>query len=189
MAAPRDPKPIDPENLASAQDAFIAAWGQMGSTWGISRTMAEIFALLYITGAPLNTDEVMDRLRISRGNASMSLRALLDWGIVSKVHKRGDRKEYFEAQQDVYALSRAVVRERLRREIHPILASLFEIRDLTADEQRTAGDVRPEDVEAHNRRLDQLLQLTEMIDKIGQRFVEAEGKGLRAAANLLSKVV
>src|SRR5690606_4668160 len=97
--ATRSPRPITPDDLTAAQDAFIASWGQMGSTWGISRTMAEIFALLYIIGAPLNTDEVMDRLRISRGNASMSLRALLDWGIVFKVHKRGDRKEYFEAQQ------------------------------------------------------------------------------------------
>ncbi|MGQ0627727.1 MAG: GbsR/MarR family transcriptional regulator, partial [Phycisphaerales bacterium] len=101
-----------PGPLLDGQDRFIAAWGQMGSTWGISRTMAEAHALLYITGQPLCTDEVMERLKISRGNASMSLRALLDWGIIRRASKRGDRKEYFEAEQDVWTLLKAVVRER-----------------------------------------------------------------------------
>ncbi len=74
--------------IREAQDRFIAAWGQMAGAWGISRTMAEVHALLYITGESLNTDEVMDRLQISRGNASMSLRSLLDWGIVERAHRR-----------------------------------------------------------------------------------------------------
>ena len=69
----------------------------MGQTWGINRTMAEIHALLYITGQPLCTDDVMERLNISRGNASMSLRALCDWGIIRRLHKRGERREYFES--------------------------------------------------------------------------------------------
>ena len=77
--------------LAESQDRLIAAWGQMGSTWGISRTMAEVHALLYITGQALCTDDVMARLSISRGNASMSLRALVDWGVVQREHRRGDR--------------------------------------------------------------------------------------------------
>lgn len=77
--------------------------GTDGQRWGISRTMAEVHALLYITGEPLCTDDVMDRLQISRGNASMSLRALQDWGIVTRTHKRGDRKEYFLTESDVWA--------------------------------------------------------------------------------------
>ncbi len=173
--------------LAKAQDEFIGAWGQMGSLWGISRTMAEIHALLYITGQPLNTDEVMDRLQVSRGNASMSLRALVDWGIVTKVHKRGDRKEYFEAEQDVWAMSRKVIRERLRREIHPVLASLFEIRDETANLAAFADTPRAT-VEAHNRRLDTLLDLVQMVDRLGERFVGSEGKGLKLAASVLAKI-
>src|SRR4026207_2034820 len=81
------------QQLNTAQDLFIRRWGEMGQTWGINRTMAEIHALLYITAQPLCTDDVMERLNISRGNASMSLRALCDWGIVRRLHKRGERRE------------------------------------------------------------------------------------------------
>ena len=99
--------------LREPQDRFVSVWGQMGSAWGISRTMAEVHALLFITGEPLCTDEIMDRLEISRGNASMSLRALTDWGVVTRTHKRGDRKEYFRAEQDVWAMFRVIVFTRL----------------------------------------------------------------------------
>src|SRR5215831_1404507 len=89
------------QQLVTAQDLFIRRWGEMGQTWGINRTMAEIHALLYITARPLCTDDVMDRLNISRGNASMSLRALCDWGIIRRMHKRGERREDFAALGDV----------------------------------------------------------------------------------------
>lgn len=185
------PGPITAAQLVKAQDEFVAAWGQMGSSWGISRTMAEVHALLYISGRAMNTDEVMERLRISRGNASMSLRSLVEWGIVQRVHKRGDRKEYFEAEQEVWALARTVIRERLRREILPMLATLFEIRDETGEAAVAAeGEAVPSAmVAAHNQRLDQLLDLVQTIDRLGERFVGSEGKGLRLAASLLSKVV
>ena len=81
--------------LLKAQDRFIDAWGRMGSVWGISRTMAEVHALLFVTGEPMCMDDIMDRLRISRGNASMSLRALLEWGVVSKAPRRGERRDYY----------------------------------------------------------------------------------------------
>jgi DNA-binding transcriptional regulator GbsR (MarR family) len=145
----------------------------------------------------MNTDEIMERLRISRGNASMSLRSLVEWGIVQRVHKRGDRKEYFEAEQDVWALARTIIRERLRREILPMLATLYEIRDQTgeaaagasATAAASAEQVPAEDVAAHNQRLDQLLELVQTIDRLGERFVGSEGKGLRLAASVLSKVI
>src|SRR4051812_21109917 len=86
-------RPTPPKGeLRVAQDLFIRRWGEMGQTWGINRTMAEIHALLYITAQPQCTDDVMDRLNISRGNASMSLRALCDWGIIRRLHKRGERR-------------------------------------------------------------------------------------------------
>ncbi|MCC6321861.1 MAG: MarR family transcriptional regulator [Phycisphaerales bacterium] len=191
----RVPAPkISAAKLAQAQDDFLAAWGQMGPSWGISRTMAEVHALLYIGGRPMNADEVMDRLRISRGNASMTLRSLIEWGLVQRVHKRGDRKEYFEAEQDVWTIARTIIRERLRREILPVLATLYEIRDQTGDEtahaaQEGGGIVAPDVVAAHNQRLDRLLELVQMLDKLGERFVGSEGKGLRLAATVLSKVV
>lgn len=195
-----DPVPDDPARpaprhpaLAEAQDRFIAAWGQMASSWGISRTMAEVHALLYITGEPLCTDDVMDRLQISRGNASMSVRALLDWGIVSRTHKRGDRKEYFAAESDIWSMFRAVVRERIRREVDPLLASLYEIRDLTSLEgARGRGGAatleQKHHLVEHNRRLDAMLEFFRTLEKLGERFVSPAGHGLRIAASVLNKV-
>jgi DNA-binding transcriptional regulator GbsR (MarR family) len=192
--APRGRHP----NLIEAQDRFIAGWGQMGSSWGISRTMAEVHALLYVTGEPLNTDDIMERLQISRGNASMSLRSLLDWGIVSRAHKRGDRKEYFEAEQDVWTMFRAVVRERMKREVDPLLASLYEIRDLTSLERLRAGvagqkaamgsEERHAALE-HNKRLDAMLEFLQTLEKLSHRFVSPAGRGLQAAASVLNKVI
>ncbi|MBL0928283.1 MAG: hypothetical protein IBJ11_11640, partial [Phycisphaerales bacterium] len=127
--------------ITEAQDRFIATWGQMGSAWGISRTMAEVHALLYITGQDLCTDDVMDRLQISRGNASMSLRGLQDWGLIDRVHKRGDRKEYFRAESDVWTMFKTIARERKKRELDPVVASLYEIRDLTGPARAPAAKV------------------------------------------------
>ncbi len=188
---PRDEATISRERLIQAQDRFVQAWGQMGPSWGISRTMAEVHALLFIVGGPLNTDEVMERLRISRGNASMTLRSLLEWGIVARVHKRGDRKEYFEAEQDVWSLARKIMRERLRREILPTLTTLHEIRDLTGSAASESGADRVLSMELarHNDRLDAMLELITTLDRLAERFVGSEGPGLKAAAKLLSKIV
>lgn len=189
--APEHQSPLDLP-LVEAQDRFIAAWGQMGAAWGISRTMAEVHALLYITGNPMNADEIMERLQISRGNASMSLRALLDWGIVFRAHKRGDRKEYYTAEQDVWALIRAIVRERMKREIDPLLASLFEIRDMTSTERSRlpapASKAEAEALKEHNERLDSMLEFLQTLEKLSQRFVSPSGRGLRLAATVLNKV-
>lgn len=176
-----------PPALREAQDRFVAAWGQMAGAWGISRTMAEVHALLFVTGQAMNTDEIMDRLQISRGNASMSLRALLEWGIVSKAHRRGDRKEYFQAEQDVWAMFRAIVRQRLKREVEPLIAQLHEIRDLTADRPGAAAGPDPQR-SAHNARLDELLDFFVTVDQLGQRFASPQGRGLRAAAKMLARI-
>src|SRR5262245_11098719 len=188
-----------PAALTQAQDRFVAVWGQMAGAWGISRTMAEVHALLYITGEALCTDDIMERLQISRGNASMSLRALMDWGIVERAHKRGDRKEYFEAEQDVWTLFRAIVRERLNREVDPLLASLYEIRDITAPlERRGKGrpdakaevmtDEQRDAVGAHNKRIDSMLAFFQTLERFGQRFVSPAGRGLQVAATLLNRI-
>jgi DNA-binding transcriptional regulator GbsR (MarR family) len=177
--------------LREAQDRFIAIWGQMAGAWGISRTMAEVHALLFISGDGLNTDEVMERLQISRGNASMSLRALLDWGIIERAHKRGDRKEYFRAEQDVWAMFRAIVRERLKREVDPLVASLYEIKDQTS--ARSGVGARGSDeterlaLEQLDNRLDEMLSFFKTVEGMGTRFVSPTGRGLLAAASLLAK--
>src|SRR2546429_1427926 len=112
------------QQLRVAQDLFIRRWGEMGQTWGINRTMAEIHALLYIVAQPLCTDDVMDRLNISRGNASMSLRALCDWGVIRRMHKRGERREYFESLSDVWEMFSIIAAERKRREMDPVLETI-----------------------------------------------------------------
>lgn len=168
---------------ASRRDAevrFIEAWGRMGSVWGISRTMAEVHALLYVTGEPLCTDDIMERLEISRGNASMSMRALLGWGVVSRTHKRGDRKEYYTAEQDVWAIFRAIVRERLKREVDPLLANLHEIRDDLGPQIDAADPLRS--------RLAAMLEFLELVSGLGQQFTGPSGMGLQAAASMLSEL-
>jgi DNA-binding transcriptional regulator GbsR (MarR family) len=146
--------------------------------------------LLYITGKDLCTDDIMERLQISRGNASMSTRALVDWGIVSRVNRRGDRKEYFQAEQDVWAMFRAIVRERMNREVDPLLASLHEIRDMTGAE--TSGGKPPpelrEQIAGQKERIDAMLEFFVTLEKLGARFVSPSGKGLQLAASLLSKM-
>src|SRR5947207_9712676 len=172
--------PVSQAALSKAQEQFIQSWGQMGPSWGVSRTMAEVHALLYNTGQPLNTDDVMERLHISRGNASMSLRALVEWGLIARVHIRGDRKEYFQADQDAWSMARTVIRERLRREILPLLAALYDIRDQTGEHAEAAPRVKADDqapaeaVATHNQRLDELVSLIQTIDRLGERFVGSE---------------
>ncbi len=206
--------------VREAQDRFVAVWGQMGGAWGISRTMAEVHALLYITGEALCTDDVMERLQISRGNASMSLRALLDWGIIARAAgpavkiegERVDRREYFRAEQDVWAMFRAIVRERIKREAEPLLASLYEIRDMTPGEACTGKassgrsladtlsggksgllevgmDAPNRGIAEHQRRLDDLVEFFEMLETLAQQFVSPAGQGLRLAARALTSVM
>ncbi|MEM9082787.1 MAG: MarR family transcriptional regulator [Planctomycetota bacterium] len=177
---------LNPEDrtIREAQDRFIDTWGRMGSAWGISRTMAEAHALLYITGLALNTDEVMERLEISRGNASMSLRALQDWGLVERVHKRGDRKEYYQAESDVWTIFRTIAEQRKKRELEPVVASLYELRDMTKD-----GSKRDKVVKHHNERLDSMLEFMQTLDTLSSQLVSPEGKGLKLALTLLSKAM
>lgn len=169
--------------LLEAQDRFIASWGRMGSVWGISRTMAEVHALLYITGEPMCTDEIMDRLRVSRGNVSMSVRSLLEWAVVEKVRQPGDRKEYYQAEQDVWSMLRAIARERIKREVDPLLDALDEIGELSPQ----VGSNSPEDVIALHHRLDEVREGFGLITTLTHKFAGPRGAGLQTAAKLLAK--
>jgi len=173
--------------LRESQDRFIEIWGNMGSTWGIQRSMAEVHALLFIVGEPMNTDEIMERLHISRGSASMSLRSLVEWGVVGRIHKRGDRKEYFQAEQDVWQMFRIIVRERKRREIDPLRAALADCRDVTAP-VLASGHAEPA-VRDHQRRVEEMMEFIELITMLTEKFTGPSGKGLRMAAGLLRKGV
>ena len=107
-----------------AKKQFIQSWGTFGSDWGISKAMAQIHALLLISPRPLCTDEIMEELQISRGNANMTIRSLMNWGIISKVIVPGERKEYFSSEKDLWEMVKKVIHERKRKELEPIAKML-----------------------------------------------------------------
>jgi DNA-binding transcriptional regulator GbsR (MarR family) len=110
-----------------AKNKFVQTWGALGSQWGINKTMAQIHALLMVSNDPISMEDVMEELQISRGNASMNLRALMDWGIVYKEYKAGERREFFTAEKDLDELAVKIARERSKREIRPALKVLKEV--------------------------------------------------------------
>lgn len=112
------------KTLQQVRDEFVTQWGVMGTQWGINRTMAQIHALLMTSREPMSTDEVMDALQISRGNAHTNLKELVNWGLVRIVTKRGERREYFEAEKEVWEMFRRICQERKRRELDPALEVL-----------------------------------------------------------------
>jgi DNA-binding transcriptional regulator GbsR (MarR family) len=132
---------ICPMELAEAKLKFIEAWGKLGSEWGINRTMAQVHALLLISPDALTTEEIMEQLSISRGNANMTLRDLISWGLVEKQHKAGERKEYFFAEKDTWAIARQVAQERKKRELDPMLKILNELSTLRAT--RKTRNIKP----------------------------------------------
>lgn len=125
-----------------AKKKFIQAWGTLGSNWGINKAMAQIHALLLISTDALSTEEIMDELQMSRGNVNMNLRALMDWGIVRKHHKVGERKEYFSTGKDIWELAKQVSRERRRREIEPILNVLAEVQNVSGDNKKAVTEFK-----------------------------------------------
>lgn len=110
-----------------AKEKFISTWGSLGTLWGINKAMAQIQALLFISTKPLTTEEIMEELQISRGNTSMNVRQLIDWGIVTKTLKSGERKEFYTTEKDVQELARIVAKERSRRELQPVIKTLKEV--------------------------------------------------------------
>ena len=119
--------------LKEAKEKFISTWGTLGSLWGINKAMAQIHALLFVSPKPLSMEDIMEELEISRGNASMNLRGLMDWGIVFKVNVPGERKEFFTSEKDVTELSRQIAKERSRRELQPTIRVLKDISNIEDD--------------------------------------------------------
>ena len=114
------------KELTPVQQKFILHWGEMGTRWGINRTVAQIHALLYISEKPLNAEEIATTLGVARSNVSTSLRELQSWRIIKLVHVLGDKRDYFESMKDVWEMFRLVLEERKKREIDPTLAVLRE---------------------------------------------------------------
>jgi len=184
---PAPPASPAEQELVTAQDLFIRRWGEMGQTWGINRTMAEIHALLYITARPLCTDDVMERLHISRGNASMSLRALCDWGIVRRMHRRGERREYFESLGDVWEMFSLIAAERKRREMDPVLETIRQCQQMLDEGHLGKSAAKREDVQATRQRLAGMEEFMEVTNKIFQQFIGNARSGLTRVVKVLLK--
>ncbi len=172
------------EPVLAATTLFIRRWGEMGATWGISRTMAEIHALLYLASDPLCTDDVMEQLSISRGSASMNLRALGNWGLVQRVHRRGDRKEYFEAEKDVWQMFETILRERRRREVLPIVETIERCLALLSDGKRNNDGTKVKDLNEQEKRFRDILEFCDILNtftELMSKVSRDEAKPLAAA--------
>ena len=113
--------------LKDAKKEFIQTWARLGAEWGINRTMAQVHALLLVTDRSLTTDEVMEELSISRGNANINLRELMNWNLIYRATIPGNRKEYFRAEKDIWEIAKRIARERKKREIEPLLRELRQL--------------------------------------------------------------
>lgn len=177
---------MPPDPIQAARNLFIRRWGEMGASWGISRTMAELHALLYLAPEPLCTDDIMDQLSVSRGSASTNLRELVNWGLVQRVHRRGDRKEYFEAEKDVWQMFETIVRERRRREVQPIVETIERCTEMV-NEGRRMGRVREEGLEEHMKRYSDILEFCEVINSLINLLGRMGRSGLVAVAEEVRK--
>ncbi|MCB0661740.1 MAG: transcriptional regulator [Saprospiraceae bacterium] len=110
-----------------AKDKFIQAWGTLGTDWGVNRTMAQIHALLLISPESLCAEDIMEELKISRGNANMNIRALMSWGLVKKELRPGERKEFFFAEKNMMEVVKKIVSQRKKKELEPMLQALEEV--------------------------------------------------------------
>lgn len=117
------------KNLTSAMQDFILHWGEMGSKWGINRTVAQIHALLFLSPKPLNAEEIAETLSVARSNVSNSLRELQGWGIVRIAHVMGDRRDHYESMKDVWEMFQIILDERKKRECDPTLVTLRRIHE------------------------------------------------------------
>ncbi len=145
--------------LEEAREKFIQAWGALGTNWGINRTMAQIHALLLIAPESLSADEIMEALNISRGNANMNIRALINWGLVKKEHKPKERREYFFAEKDIWQVAKQVIIERRKRELKPVLKVLKELKEVD-------GGQNDAEVKAFIHSVNNMEKIVEQTDKI-----------------------
>ncbi len=149
-----------------AKQNFIQAWGTLGSSWGINKAMAQIHALLLLATEPLCAEDIMDQLQMSRGNVNMNLRALMDWGIVKKEHRVGERKEFFSTGKDVWELAKQVSKERRRREIEPILNVLGEVQNVTGDNKKEVAEFK--------KVTSDLFDFTHKVDGMIEKFTKSD---------------
>lgn len=171
-AAPADP-------LSPIRRRFVMHWGEMGSRWGVNRTVAQIHALLFLAGRPMDAEEIAATLYVARSNVSTSLRELQNLNLVRAVHLVGARREHFDTSRDVWELMRTVVRERKAREFDPTVGVL---RELQADPAFAAEDADVRD------RVAQTLELMQAMSGWGEQMLKLEPKTLMKVMKLGAKI-
>ena len=154
--------------LEEAKRNFVEAWGILGTNWGINRTMAQIHALLMVSEQPLSTDEIMEILDISRGNANMNTRALIDWGLAERKIKLGERMEFFVGEKDIWKVAVKIIRERRKREIDPLRATLRDLKMIDDKEEKK------EEYQKFMKLLNDIDGFADSADKITDKMVLAD---------------
>lgn len=175
------------ENFQTARRDFISLWGQMAEHWGINRTMAQIHALLMVSPEPLSAEQVMAQLRISRGNVSMNLRELINWGIVRRISIPGDRRDFFSSEDDVWIIFFQIIRERKKRELDPLLSRLNQCAEQGRRNAR-AGPDQPA-VDAFCNRLTDLRDFFQTVHRLVEALVGNEPRHLAAAVQQMDSLL
>jgi len=172
--------------LDEAKEKFIQAWGVLGTSWGISRTMAQIHALLLVSAQPLSAQEIIDTLSVSQGSTNMNLRALIDWQLIEKTDKIGERKEYFSAEKDMWEITRRVMRERRKRELEPILKMLDDVKNIELSEEEKKKIENTELIAQKSKEIEEFKEMMNQIDSFANRAEKALDVMIKASE---SKIV
>ncbi len=164
--------------LDPVTEKFVLHWGEMGTRWGVNRTVAQIHALLYLSPKPMNAEEIAQTLSIARSNVSTSLRELESWGIVRAIHLLGDRREHYQATKDVWEMARVILDERKRREIDPTVCLLREcVHDSEANGEKEMRE-----------RLAAMLEFVEMITSLYTQMSALPTGAIRGLLSAQGKV-
>lgn len=153
-------------HFEEAKQKFLQAWGALGTSWGVPRTMSQIHALLLVSPRPMSTEEIMDELNVSRGNCNMNVRALIDWGLVQKELKPGQRKEFFVAEKDIYQVTKQVMQERRKRELEPLARILDQVSEYEG------GD--PRETQEFDDRLAEIQKMSQNADRLMNMLIKAD---------------
>ncbi len=165
--------------LAGITERFVLHWGEMGSRWGVNRTVAQIHALLYITGRPLNAEDISRTLGVARSNVSTSLKELQAWNLVRVVHVRGDRRDHFETSTDVWELFKLIVAGRRQREIDPTMQAL---KDCLA----SPGGAR--EPQGARQRVEETLRFLETMTTLSDELLRMQPESLMRTLGLTAKI-
>lgn len=154
--------------LEDAKMEFVQSWGAIGSVWGIPKSMAQIHALLLVTKEAISTEDVMDTIRLSRGNVNINLRELINWNLIIKSNKIGERKEFFKAKHDIWEMAINIVKERKRRELQPIQSLLISLKS-----EKLEGNA--EEIKHFKKMIKELDDFINQMDKLSELMVKLNG--------------